>query len=406
LANARRHGKPLGLMARTAHAGARLPEIEALRGLAVAGVILHHSVGNLVLSQHRAFGWLMRHADYWTGVDLFFAISGFVIARSLLPGLRACRDTTAFFTVAGAFWIRRAWRLLPSAWLWLALCLLLSVAFNRSGVFLTPRANAWALLAGVFDFANLRFADAMFRYPYGASFAWWSLSLEEQFYLVLPPLAVLSGRFLPLILLPPLIWQFTSHRTLLLMVFRTDAILLGVLLACWEPLPSFRAAGTALGRLPAAAQHGMAAALVVALGVLGTHNPALNRYTIGLIALVSAALVFLAAQDSGLLLPAGRARAALVWLGARSYALYLIHIPAFFAAREIWFRLGVSPGDAVLALTGGVLLFAAAELNWRVVEQPLRSYGARLARRFTARPARANLGPFSPRITPKRTPTR
>ena len=362
----------------------RLPEIEVLRGLAVAGVVEQHAYGNLATGTHRTGTWLLHHVHYWTGVDLFFAISGFVIARSLLPMLARTQGARGFVTTAGAFWIRRAWRLLPSAWLWLTLCLLLSAVFNRSGVFQSVHANAWAMLAGVLDFANLRFADAIYRYDYGASFAWWSLSLEEQFYVVLPPLAFLCGRFLPLLLLPVVLLTFGMPRTLVLMAFRTDAIILGVLLACWEPHATFARAGAWLKRLPAVLRAGLAVGLVLWLGVLGTHNPFFDRYTVGLVALVSAALVFMAAQDTGLILPEGAARRFMVWLGTRSYALYLIHIPAFLAARELWFRIGGAHGDAPVVATGFVLLFACAELNWRYVEQPLRRRGARIAAQFAS----------------------
>jgi peptidoglycan/LPS O-acetylase OafA/YrhL len=264
-------------------------------------------------------------------------------------------------------------------------CLALSAGFNRSGVFMSVQANAWALLAGVFDYANVRFGLAFMRYDYGASFAWWSLSLEEQFYLVLPPLAFLCGRYLPILLIPVVVLQFGLVRSALLTVFRTDAILLGVLLACWEGHRSFPLIGAQIGRLPAALRIALVAVLLVCLGVLGTLNLSFNRFTLGEIALVSAALVYLAAQNTGLLLGEGALRRLMVAIGARSYALYLVHIPAFFAAREIWFRIGGQHGDLPVALTGAALLLVGAELNWRFVEQPLRARGTRIAAGFVAR---------------------
>jgi len=81
----------------------------------------------------------------------------------------------------------------------------------------------------------------------------------------------------------------------------------------------------------------------------------------------------------------------MLWFGSRSYALYLIHIPAFFVTREIWFR--IEPPGTVFtgaftlrfALTASVLLLTFTELNYRLVEVPLRRRGARIAERIARR---------------------
>jgi peptidoglycan/LPS O-acetylase OafA/YrhL len=365
----------------------RLPEIEVLRGVAVAGVVVHHMQGNLVLAPHRLLDAMLTYLDYWTGVDLFFAISGFVIARSLLPAVGRVRGVRGFMVVAVGFWIRRAWRLLPSAWLWLALCVGLAAGFNHSGVFGTVRTNGWAALAGMLDFADFRFADAFFRFHYGASFAWWSLSLEEQFYLLLPPLAFLAGRALPWLLGLAVLLQFPLVRTPWLMAFRTDAILLGVLLAVAARRPGFSALGDVLARLPWWWRRLPAALLVLALGALGNQALAFSHFRIGPIAVVSVLLVYLAAQDRGLVLGPGWSRRVMMVAGARSYALYLVHIPAFFIAREVWFRIGPQPTEIPVALTGLALMACFAELNWRLVERPLRAHGGRVATRWADRHA-------------------
>jgi peptidoglycan/LPS O-acetylase OafA/YrhL len=129
---------------------------------------------------------------------------------------------------------------------------------------------------------------------------------------------------------------------------------------------------------------------MLALGLLAaliTRRHSLPPYDVGLMGVFSTALVFLAAQDRGLILDAGMMRRVMVWVGSRSYALYLIHIPAFFAAREIWFRIGGPSGDLLVALTAIGILLICAELNWRFVEQPLRRYGAGIAARRSVQPA-------------------
>jgi peptidoglycan/LPS O-acetylase OafA/YrhL len=370
----------------------RLPEIEVLRAIAVMGVVFHHAYGNLITRRHHVIDLLNHQVDFATGVDLFFAISGFVIARTLLPSIGGCRSARQFITVAAAFWIRRAARLLPSAWVWLLLILAAAAWFNRTGVFGSVQTNAWALLAGVLDYANLRFAWHFGKSFYGASFAWWSLSLEEQFYLLLPPLAFLFGRFLwPLLVLVVLVQFPTVPDGLLGVVFRNQAIVLGVLLAIAEPGAWFARPGAWLANRPRWLQAALSLALILALGALGARG-LVARAGIGLIALASVALVYLAAQDRGLILRDGLPRRLLAYVGARSYGIYLIHVPAFFAARELFSRAGFGGTPSLgtefaLCATAMAILLLCAELNWRLLEHPLRIRGARAAQRFAARRA-------------------
>jgi peptidoglycan/LPS O-acetylase OafA/YrhL len=110
-----------------------------------------------------------------------------------------------------------------------------------------------------------------------------------------------------------------------------------------------------------------------------------------MVALISAILVFFASYDRDYLFPAGPLKQVMLWFGSRSYALYLIHIPAFFATRELWFRIEpegtVFDGTFTLrfALTAGLLLLVFTELNYRFVEVPLRRRGARIAQRIAER---------------------
>jgi peptidoglycan/LPS O-acetylase OafA/YrhL len=357
-------------------------DIECLRAVAVIGVVFHHMQGNLFHPGVPLLDQVFRHADFWYGVDLFFAISGFVIARSLLPQLAACAAPRQRFDVIVAFWIRRCWRLLPSAWLWLALVLLASVAFNRSHAFGSVHANLMASLAGLLDVANFRFADAFFRYEYGASFVYWSLSLEEQFYLLLPLLAAFMKRYIWLLMAALFVVQLCLFRTPLLMSVRTDALALGVLLAIAAP-----------GRLHATLEprfllrlRGWRVALplllLAAMSMLAAAGAQYWRYRISALAVLGAALVWLASYDRDYLLPGGWVKHLLTWTGTRSYAIYLIHVPAYFALREAAFRLGVTLHAWELLLLATLLIALLADLNYRCLEQPLRVHGRHVADRF------------------------
>lgn len=363
--------------------GKRIMDIEVLRAIAVLGVLFHHLQGSLFTDVVPLLAKLHAWAQPWWGVDLFFAISGFVIARSLIPALQGCTSHQQYWQQTRNFWLRRAFRLLPSAWLWLALMLLACLFVNRSGAFGTLSANFQATLAGVFQYANFRFADSFFRYEYGSSFVYWSLALEEQFYLLFPLLIVLFRKHLVWVLLGLVAVQIFTLRTPLLMVVRTDALALGVLLAMWSAQPGYQRWRPDILRRP---WLGIGALILIAalLSFMATDRFTFAWYRIGSIAVLSAVLVWIASYDRNYLMPAGALQRLLGWIGSRSYGIYLIHIPAYQLVRELIFRLqnaGLpSPaGHPILTLLIAFgLIVLLSELNYRLVEMPMRNRGAAL----------------------------
>jgi peptidoglycan/LPS O-acetylase OafA/YrhL len=125
--------------------------------------------------------------------------------------------------------------------------------------------------------------------------------------------------------------------------------------------------------------------LIAALAPIGQH---ITTYPLDFIAALSAILVFVASHDQDFLFGYRPFRIVMTWLGTRSYALYLVHVPAFCVAREFWSR-QLPPGIAFgpddlwrLLLTALPLLALAAEANYRLLEVPLRRRGARIAARI------------------------
>ncbi|MDI2592890.1 acyltransferase [Pseudomonas sp. N3-W] len=379
----------------------RIMDIELLRGIAVLGVLFHHLQGSLFTDTvpllEKIHGW----GQPWWGVDLFFAISGFVIARSLIPALQGCSTRQQYWQQTRNFWLRRVFRLLPSAWLWLALMLLACVFINRSGAFGTLHANWQATLAGVAQYANFRFADSFYNYEYGTSFVYWSLSLEEQFYLLFPLLILVCRKHLVWALVALVAVQLFTLRTPILMVVRTDALALGILLAMWSAQPSYVRWEPTFLRRPWA---GISVLLVLALAlsVMATDRFTFTNYRIGAIAVLSAVLVWLASYNRDYLLPAGRLKSLMSWVGSRSYGIYLIHIPAYLLVREFTFRLQAAQlpnpaGHPILTLLlAGALIVLLSELNYRFVEMPMRNRGAALVKRLgTSRAAVSSSGATS-----------
>ncbi len=150
-------------------------DIQALRGLAVLLVVFYH--GKLLIAQN---GYL--------GVDIFFVISGYLITTIVA---RDMRNGTFSFS---AFYYRRAWRLLPAAYVVFAACIALAPFLLTS---LEIRDFSHQLFGGVTFTANHVLWGQTGYFQQAADLKpllhAWSLSLEEQYYLLMPAALMLVG---------------------------------------------------------------------------------------------------------------------------------------------------------------------------------------------------------------------
>ncbi len=148
------------------------PSLDGLRGVAVAGVVAFH-LG------HLQGGFL--------GVDLFFTLSGYLITRLLL-----LEHESTGRVARGAFWTRRAWRLLPALYLLLGSLAVYAALFARPDELAGIRGPGLASLLYVANWWLLRTGDGywdIFAAPSPLEHMW-SLAIEEQFYIVWPVLFV------------------------------------------------------------------------------------------------------------------------------------------------------------------------------------------------------------------------
>lgn len=364
----------------------RIADLETLRGISILMVLVEHA-------RLSGFDWEMplwhhigdQYLDFWPGVDVFFAVSGFIIARSLLPAIEACGDIGAFTRVVTAFWVRRAWRLLPSAWLWLWIMLGLSAVFRREDLFGLFHANFESTVAGMLAVANIRFAMTFPLLEYGASSHYWSLSLEEQFYFALPILAyLLRGRLIWLLcavfagvaFMTPNSWIGT---------FRVHAIVLGVMLAMLSRTPAWPQLRPDFLARRLVYRAGLLGVVIFMLCGLAAFGQKVVPAPFTPIALLSAVLVLVAGHDGNFLSLGRVADPVLHWFGARSYAIYIVHLPMMMLHRQIWHLCGVvgAPGlHVVYAASMIAAVLVPAELNYRLVEVPLRRRGAGIATRM------------------------
>jgi peptidoglycan/LPS O-acetylase OafA/YrhL len=343
------------------------PALDGVRGLAVALVVVFHLDAGVFTG-----GYL--------GVSVFFTLSGFLITTLLVERFH---DTGELGL--GGFYVRRIKRLVPAS----AATLLVIAALTAGGGFLATDRSKGDLVAAALNVFNWR--EVASGRAYADLFAgdspvahFWSLAIEEQFYVVWP-LALLvllrSRRIGParlltvvsvLFLASAIAAQFGSSNVAYFASWtRAAEILAGACLAVWL---------RRVDRIPTWWRHlaGPAIGLVVILSLV---TPAATgwAYSGGLpiFSLVSVALI------AGLQTP-GATRTALsfrplVGLGRISYGVYLVHWPVFVFVDEV--RMGVDGWNLAVTRVGLTAMISIA--MYVVLERPIRLS----ARPVSARPA-------------------
>lgn len=350
-------------------------DIEALRTYAVAMTAVAH-LGELIPS------WTAPLSVFWlgSGVDLFFCISGFLICHILLQ-----QRHSNFFDVAKVFWVKRVSRLWPAALFWSVFSLWCAYFFD-GGVFGTFNDS---LINAVFSTLQLENAYLVacvhFQWlPCAISpnyWIYWSLSLEEQFYFVLPfMLFFIRARYLLPALAVIAILQLLTVRPwgTPLWFFRTDALLLGVLLAFFKQRVDYKSIPFLENRVLRIA---VVTSLFLAMIILARRDwfSLFHSYVV----IAGFCLVVLASFDKGYIVSSSIGRRISDFVGARSYSIYLIHTIAYYLTREIFIGFGMASDQTIVSMI--MMLFVAmtlmllmVEFSYRLIERPCRSYGRSL----------------------------
>lgn len=361
-------------------------EIEVLRAAAIAAVIVMHLPILFWPRVPPPLAGILGLVHPATGVDLFFVVSGYLIGRVFVRPFeaaeRAGADSTRRFALAVAFWIRRAWRLFPAAWFWLLFTLAANLISGRETIWLTHRSMFHKTVISLLSLRNFEEARGNTFFGY-----MWSLSVENQFYALLPVFLLGTPRRAR----RPILWALIGLALLwrpggaMWWMFRYDGLIWGLLLAAFETRPEAAVLARALPR-GVAGRAGfvvlMGLAMLVAPYALALEPP----FAWSVVNVAAAALVFAASREGGAIVWPPPMMPVALWLGARSYAVYLCHVPVWLAVADVAARLpalgrfGAAPRAAIACL----LTLAAAEATHRLIELPGQARGRREAAAFLA----------------------
>ena len=354
------------------------PHFDGLRAVAISAVMIAH--------------FDFRHAPEFVasfGVCLFYVLSGFLITRILLADLPVVgRQELTFRRAIGNFYMRRTLRLFPIYYAALAFAWVAGLGDVRSDI-------GW-LLTYTYNIRQSMMTE--WSQPYGH---FWSLAVEEQFYLFWAPAVLLLSRRALLCATAAMIVGAAAYRLALelaavggmryLLIFGyMDYLAAGAILGILSAPLSREAFAARLApsrRWRAAAALACIAILVVSPEHVG--GPAAMLKNAALLVFLTLLVCGAYCDDRGPL-SALLASPAMVYLGRISYGVYVVHLFPHYLMRTIPLRhMPLLWRDEVQVLLFGGIAICIAALSWRYFEAPInalkdRFRGAALAVRQTA----------------------
>ncbi|MBX9573749.1 MAG: acyltransferase [Candidatus Obscuribacterales bacterium] len=351
-----------------------IPALDGLRALAILLVMGFHQLGP-------ATGWLGQKLNGWAGVDLFFIISGFLISSILMKE----RDREGTFNLRN-FYVRRWLRICPAYYLFLALMFVFMLwrgqhdysAFAIAGFYLSniDMAAGWGLLPASSGLMHT-----------------WSLSVEEQFYLLWPATLLLVKDSALKVCLSIIATVYFWRLALVTLGVpwlgisvgldtKLDSLMLGVLAALLWRMPSAQIAIKNFFSNPLM-HWGSVASTIAALLFLG--HPALAEPTIfwalkmpgTLLAMTALLLAILANPTSTL----GKFLSwrPMVFVGQLSYSLYLWHVIVNFPETNAIFESLCNHRRYLVEFAKYAFCFAIASGSFYLVERPFLKLKSRFS---------------------------
>jgi peptidoglycan/LPS O-acetylase OafA/YrhL len=368
----------------------RIPELDGLRGVAIALVIItHHFTAPVQVHRPHLLAYLQIASRLsWSGVDLFFVLSGFLIGGILLDA----RGSANYFKV---FYIRRSCRILP---IYLVFCGLIAFCY----FFIYPSNRT--LMDWIFHepmpwysyptfTQNLWMAKLNYLGPASLSILW-SLAVEEQFYLTLPAvIRFVRSSLLPYvlgagILVAPLLRIaliiLRPHAQIALYVLlpcRMDGLLLGVLAAYLFRKPGFKEAMFARRRILWIIFALFGAGLVYFTATSSYLSVPIASIGYDWLALFYLTALILALIDGQSWLARMLRWRWLMSLGTIAYGAYLFHYVIYgLCMAYLRGHAGAMENlpDLLVTLVALALVILVTTLSWRYFEKPIVRWGHKL----------------------------
>jgi peptidoglycan/LPS O-acetylase OafA/YrhL len=356
--------------------GSRIPELDGLRGIAILLVLVFHFTPQTGPLRYLAHVFQLG----WTGVDLFFVLSGFLITGILV-------DTVGHHHYYRNFIVRRCLRIFPAYYMSLAVCCILTYYpfAPRGGEFL--RAGGWwyvTYLGNVKVFLDATWPGLAILTPL------WSLQVEEQFYLTFPLLVwALERRSLAKVLAVSVVLALGLRVALslampqnmfgvyTLMPCRMDPLAMGGLIAIAQREHPEWLKGHWVGWMTVGAGATFAGVILF----YSNSDPwPFGMRTIGYTAIdlmFAGILIMLMNWRQPFLLWICRLRW-LVWIGTISYGLYLLHVPGELIGRHL---VKLAPAGSAEFFVSIAVTIALAWISWTLFESRI----LKLKDRFTMR---------------------
>jgi peptidoglycan/LPS O-acetylase OafA/YrhL len=352
-----------------------IPVLDAVRGIAILLVLALHITEHLTIPNGSPWEILTDVArSGWTGVDLFFVLSGFLITGILYD----TRESTNYFR---AFYMRRFLRIFPLyyGFLFILLCLTYPLHLNWNG-------TQYIYLAYL---QNTGISKLLFHYqisPWLNFGHLWSLAVEEQFYCVWPAVIFLVKDRLKLIQVSILLsilsiivrvailhFHLSPWAVNIFTLARADSLMIGAILALLMRTGDFSNKKWQLASWTILSA-GMISIILIAMPEHGLARSSIAVMIFGytLLALISASIIHLSIVCK----PVQRIvnQPILRWLGRYSYGIYILHFPILFALNH-WRETGSHPlldqttlGQLLLPVSGAILSIGLAFLSFHFYE--------------------------------------
>jgi len=353
------------------------PPLDGIRAIAILAVLIFHISANALCGG-------------FTGVDVFFVLSGFLITSNILYGY--CSEQFSF----SEFYLRRVQRLVPNSLLTVLVTILLWALFMPpSSARQTAQHGLWTILnlSNVFIWKDLGgyWGNAAEQSPLTHT---WSLAVEEQFYLIFPAMLVFAVKMCPkrlkTLLIAGSIISFAlcvygtyhfSTPTFYLLPTRFWELLIGAALAVHRN-PEF--AGNPASRFAMGdglrEAIGAAGVLTITAGFLFIRNGSSFPGYVALAPTLGTFLILASIAGGSSRLSRLLSTRPLVLIGKASYSLYLWHWPLITLGKALAV-LHAAP-QIFGSVAGGAVGVLAGTLAYAAVENPLRRRGPGRSLRF------------------------